>query len=275
MIVVTGATGNVGQPLVRALVDAGKRVAAISRSVTSTDVPDGVAIRRVDLARREDLGSAFDGAEALFLLTSGDFVSDGGDIEAVVKAARGAGVDRVVLLSSLGVGTGTHDTDMEDAVERAGVEWTMLRPGGFASNARQWSGTVRAERMIAAPFGSVGLPVIDPADIAAVAAVTLLEDGHGGRAYDLTGPELISPRQQAADIGAALAEPVRFVELSRAQAKARMVEFMPEPIVENTLDILGSPKPGEQRVSPDVERLLGRAPGTFAGWAARNVAAFR
>ncbi|WP_336088201.1 hypothetical protein [Nocardia sp. SSK8] len=150
----------------------------------------------------------------------------------------------------------------------------MLRPGGFASNTLQWAETVRTRRTVAAPFGDVALPVIDPADIAAAAAVTLLDSGHGGRAYDLTGPVPISPRQQVADIGAALGEPIRFVELSRAEAKAGMVQFMPEPIVETTLNILGTPKPVERQVSPDVERLLGRTPRPFAEWVARNAAAF-
>jgi hypothetical protein len=70
-------------------------------------------------------------------------------------------------------------------------------------------------------------------------------------------------------------EPVRFVEQTRAEARAEMVRFMPEPIADATLDILGDPAPGLRRVSPDVERVLGRPPRTFADWAARNAAAFR
>ncbi|WP_278261827.1 NAD(P)H-binding protein [Nocardia sp. AG03] len=274
MIVVTGATGNIGRPLVEALVAAGERVTAVSRGVTGADVPAGVRWQQADLAEPTDLAAAFEGAESLFLLTSGDFVADGGQVTEVMDIAKGAGIRRVVLLSSQGVGTGSHPSAMEDTVRESGVEWTMLRPGGFASNAVQWAESVRARRMVAAPFGDVALPVIDPTDIAAVAAVTLLDSGHGGRAYDLTGPVAISPREQVADIAAALGEPVRFIELSRAEAKAEMVRFMPEHIVESTLDILGSPKPVERQVSPDVERLLGRAPRTFAEWVARNSAAF-
>lgn len=146
--------------------------------------------------------------------------------------------------------------------------------GGFDSNTLQWAEMVRAQRMVGAPFGDVALPTIDPADIAEVAAVTLRDVGHVGRTYELTGPALVSPRQQAMAIGDALGEPVRFVEQSRAEARAQMLQFMPEPIVEATLDILGRPKATEQRVSPDVEKVLGRPPRTFAEWAARNVAAF-
>jgi uncharacterized protein YbjT (DUF2867 family) len=126
-----------------------------------------------------------------------------------------------------------------------------------------------------APFADVALPVIDPADIADVAAVVLRDDRHAGRTYELTGPAPISPRQRAEAIGAALGEPVRYVELSREEAKAQMLQFMPEPVADSTLAILGEPTAVEQRVSPDVERLLGRPARTYSDWVARHVAAFR
>jgi uncharacterized protein YbjT (DUF2867 family) len=269
MIVVTGATGNVGRPLVAALAEAREDVTAVSRGIAAADVPAGVRVHRADLSDPRELEPALDGAAALFLLTTGAFDP------AVLELARAAGVGRVVLLSSQGVGTGRHPADLEEAVIRSGLDWTVLRPGGFHSNTLMWAGSVRTQRVVAAPFGDVALPTIDPADIAAVAAAALREPGHAGRTYTLTGPEAVSPRQQAAAIAAALGEPVRFVEQTRAEAKAQLVAFMPEPMADHTLDILGTPTPAEQRVSPDVARVLGRAPGSYAEWAARNVAAFR
>ncbi len=209
------------------------------------------------------------------LLTSGDFMSAGGDAGEVLGAARAAGVRRVVLLSSQGVGTGRHPATLEDPVVRSDLEWTVLRPGGFSSNAFAWAETVRAQRAVFAPFGDVALPVIDPADIAGVAAAVLRAAGHLGKTYVLTGPALISPRQQASAIGDALGEPVRFVEQSRAEARAQMLRFMPEPVVESTLSILGTPEPAEQQVSPHVEQILGRPARGFADWAVRNSVAFK
>ncbi|WP_406274123.1 NAD(P)H-binding protein [Actinacidiphila glaucinigra] len=275
MIVVTGATGNVGQPLVRALVTAGEQVTAVSRGISARDMPTGVRHHQADLAEPESLAPALDGADALFLLTSGDFVSAGGSVSDVLDVARARGIGRVVLLSSQGVATGSHPSTLEEPVTESGLEWTLLRPGGFNSNTLQWAEMVRAQRMVGAPFGDVALPTIDPADIAEVAAAALRDAGHVGRVYELTGPAPISPRQQAMAIADALGEPVRFVEQSRAEARAQMLQFMPEPVVEATLGILGTPKAAEQRVSPDVEQVLGRPPRTFAQWAARNIAAFK
>ncbi|WP_181772552.1 NAD(P)H-binding protein [Amycolatopsis pittospori] len=274
MIVVTGATGNVGRRLVDTLVAAGEGVTAVSRKISAADVPDGVRTVQADLAVPDGLTRAFDGADRLFLLTSGDFLAAGGDVAEVVSAAREAGVRRIVLLSSQGVGSGRHAPAFEEAVKASGLEWTVLRPGGFASNAFQWARSVRAERMIAVPFGDVALPVIDPADIADVAAAVLRESGHEGRSYVLTGPEPISPRGQAAAFAEALGEPVRFAELTEGQARTAMLEFMPPVVVEATLAILGSPTDDEKQVSPDVERVLGRPGRTFGEWAARNAAAF-
>jgi uncharacterized protein YbjT (DUF2867 family) len=275
MIVVTGATGNVGRPLVRALVAAGEQVTAVSRGISAPDVPAGVRHQQADLADPDSLKPALDGAEALFLLLSGDWLSAGSNPSGILDAARAGGLRRVILLSSQGVGTRRHPPELEDAVKQSGLEWTMLRPGGFDSNTFLWAEMVRAQRAAAAPFGDVALPTIDPADIAEVAAVALREAGHGGNTYELTGPTPISPRQQATAIGDALGEPVRFVEQSRAEARTQMLQFMPEPVVDATLDILGTPSAAEQRVSPDVERILGRPPRTFAEWAARNIAAFK
>lgn len=279
MIVVTGATGNVGQPLVRMLAAAGEQVTAVSRRPLEVDAPEGVRHRQADLADPESLRPAFDGADALFLLIAGS----GEDLNpgAILDAAKSGGVHRIVLLSSQITGSRPEAASharlraFEDTVRQSDPAWTILRPSGFASNAFQWIDPVRSQRTIAAPFGDIRLPVIDPTDIAEAAAAVLRDGDHAGRTYELTGPEPVSPREQAQAIGGALGTPVRFVEQSRAEARAQMLRFMPEPVVDGTLDILGEPSAAEQRVSPTVERILGRAPRTFADWAVRNIDAFR
>ncbi|MFE9877163.1 NAD(P)H-binding protein [Streptomyces sp. NPDC005784] len=273
MYVVTGATGNVGRALVRTLSGAGLPVTAVARKITGDEVPEGVRAVAADLAEPTGLGPAFEGAEALFLLVAGE------DPTGVLDAAKTAGIRRVVLLSSQGVGTRPeaygHPARFEKALRESGLDWTVLRSGGMDTNAFAWAGSVRARREAAAPFGGIGLPFVDPDDVAAVAAAVLREDTHAGATYTLTGPAPTTPRERAAAIGAALGEPVRFTEQTREEAHALMAGFMPLPVVEGTLAILGEPTEEERRVAPDVERVLGRAPGTFAAWAQRNAAAFR
>ncbi|MFD7987613.1 SDR family oxidoreductase [Kitasatospora indigofera] len=279
MIVVTGATGNVGRPLTRALARAGHQVTAVSRHAAA--MPDGVRHLAADLADPTGLEPALTGAQALFLLLSGDLHAAGARPADIIGQAAAGGVRRVVLLSTQGVATRPFGATriamraVEDALRESGLEWAVLRPGGFASNALWWAESIRTRRVAAAPFGDVGVPVVDPADIAEVAAACLLEDRHTGGVYELTGPEVITPRRQAEAIAAALGSPVRFHDLTRDEAKAAMARSMPAELAEDTLTILGSPNPAELRVSPDVRRVLGRAPRPFADWAARHVAAFR
>ncbi|MCX4779287.1 SDR family oxidoreductase [Streptomyces sp. NBC_01264] len=277
MFVITGATGNVGSELVRILAaeGAGERATAVSRRAPEAALPEGVRHHRADLAEPQSLRPALAGATggALFLLVAGE------DPRAVLDLAAEAGVRRVVLLSSQGVGTRpeqyAHPAAFEEAVRRSGLEWTVLRSGGLDSNAFAWAESIRTHRTAAAPFGDVGLPTVDPADVAEVAAAVLRGSGHAGRTYELTGPALVTPRERAAAIAGAIGEPVRFVEQSPEEARAQMLTFMPEPAVEGTLSILGTPIAAERAVSPAVEQILGRPPHPFTTWATRMAPAFR
>ena len=281
MIVVTGATGNVGRPLVQALAAAGQQVTAISRRISDAAAPEGVRYQQADLTDPESFRPILDGADALFLHDSGAGAHLLSPLD-ILDVAKAGGVGRVTLLSSIGVVTrpqsashGKMMRSFEDAVRQSGMDWTILRPGGFNSNAYAWAESIRAQRTVSAPFGDVGLPNIDPADIGAVAAVALQKDGHAGQIYALTGPAITTPRQRAEAFGEALGEPIRFIEQTRDEARTQMLQFMPERVVETTLDVFGDPTAAEQRISPDLEQVLGRAPRSFADWARRNIAAFR
>ncbi|MFD0904127.1 SDR family oxidoreductase [Actinomadura sediminis] len=279
MIVVTGATGTVGRTVVRLLTGAGEKVTAVSRHIG--DAPAGAVAVRADLADAESLRPALDGAEALFLCPAGDLLAGAGSPKGLVGTIEAAGVRRVVLLSSQASVTRPRALsharlrEFEHAVRDSGLRWTILRPGGFASNTYAHIASVRADRTVAAPFGDVGLPLVDPADIAEVAVAALQDERHDGRTYVLTGPAAVTPREQAAAIGSAIGVGLGFTELTREQAMARLSQVMPEPVADGTLDIMGAPTDEELAISPHVEEVLGRAPRSYAEWAVRNAAAFR
>ncbi|MFG2923563.1 SDR family oxidoreductase [Streptomyces sp. NPDC048305] len=281
-VVVTGSTGNVGRALVPALTTRGVQVTAVSRRAVPGGLPDGARHVRADLGEAESLRGALRGADALFVLLAGEMLIGGERAETLLGVAEEEGVRRVVLLSSQITATRPEAVshrrlrEFEEAVRGSGSsEWTILRPGGFASNAFAWAESVRAERTVFAPYGDVALPIVDPVDIAEVAAVVLREEGHAGEIYELTGPAAVTPREQTAVLAGLLGEEVAFTELSRETASARMAQFMPAEVVGGTLDILGLPLPAEQAVSPDVEKVLGRPAAPFSAWAARSLPAFR
>ncbi|ROO87599.1 hypothetical protein EDD29_5215 [Actinocorallia herbida] len=179
-----------------------------------------------------------------------------GDPAGVV--ARFAGYGRIVLLSAQGVVThsdslshGTAFAAFEQAVMASGTDWTIPRPGGFASNAYAWAESVRTARTVAAPFGEVGLPVVDPDDIAAVAASVLIRPGHEEARYEPTGPTPTAARERAAAIAAVLGAPVSFVEQSREEVREQMLAFMPAPVADTTL---GTPTPAKGPRAPTSRR---------------------
>ncbi|GHF62024.1 NmrA family transcriptional regulator [Kitasatospora xanthocidica] len=281
MITVTGATGNIGRTLVELLAGADEEVVAVSRQAQPAHHTAGVRWVRGTVGEAASLRPALEGSRALFLVLGGELNSRGESPDTLLSAAADAGVERIVLVSSQANATRPDSPsharlrEFEAAVRTSGPEFTVLRPGGFASNAFAWAETVRAERTVFAPFGDVALPLVDPADIAAVAAAALREDGHAGRTYELTGPAPVSPREQTAALAEVLGEEVAFVELSREQAHAQLARFMPEEIIPGALDVLGLPFPSELAVSPDVAAVLGRPAAPFGAWAARNLPAFR
>jgi uncharacterized protein YbjT (DUF2867 family) len=283
MIVVTGATGNVGRPLTASLVSAGHVVTAVARG-TSAGLPDGPGIIPVatDLTASgaaQSLAVALAGAEALFLLVPGS--GAGVDAAALLEVARTAGVRRVVLLSSQAAGSRPGAVAyapmaaIEAAVTGSGLEWTILRAGGLAANALAWAPSVRTRQTVFAPYGDVALPAIDPLDLAEVAAAALTGHQHPGQTYVLTGPEATTPRQRTQSIATAIQQHLTFMEVSPQDARDQMLQFMPAPVADATLAILGHPTPEETQVSPDAEKILGRPGRSFDDWAQRNATAFR
>ncbi|NUP17215.1 MAG: NAD(P)H-binding protein [Streptomyces sp.] len=287
MILVTGATGNIGSALVKELhgIGAGP-LRGLTRDAARAEFPEGVEAVEADFGETASLKlgalkSALDGVSSLFLLSR-----LGPDAE-ILDAARQAGVDHVVLVSSITVQTHPHLGPAAEnlAVERMlrdsdghgdGPAWTILRPTQFASNALWWADAIRAGEAVRAPFADIGLPTIHPADIASVARAALTEPGHRGQTYALTGPERITPRQQVEVIADVLGREVPFAEISRGEAHRGMAAFLGEEVADAVLDVTGGDVNDELLAVRDtVPRIVGAPARTFRQWAAEHAAAFR
>lgn len=274
MILISGATGNVGGELLRQLHAEGVAVRALTRDPSRATFPAGVEVAEGDFAAPQTLTKAFAGVEAVFLMMSGNEA-------AVLKEAARAGVKRAVLLSSMAVDTrpdayvGKVHRDAERAIEESGLEWTFLRPGQFASNTRGWAAQLAQGDVVRTPFAQVGLPAIHPGDIAAVARVALTQDGHAGKVYTLSGPAAVTPVEQVAAIGQAIGRQLRHEEITPEQATVQLSAHMPPEIVTATLEFLGSPTEAETQAVPTVETVTGKPARTFAQWARDNADLFR
>ncbi|WP_372442684.1 SDR family oxidoreductase [Streptomyces pactum] len=276
-ILVTGATGNIGRELLRDLRAHGAGpVRGLTRDPARAAFPDGVEAVAGDLARADSLKAALDGVVSLFLVPGAVGEAD------VVAAAREAGVEHVVLVSSITVETHPHlpaaaqNHALEEVLRGSGMAWTVLRATQFTSNTLWWAESIREHGTVRAPYGDVGLPAIHPGDIAAVARVALTEPGHRGRVHALTGPERITPRQQVAQIAAAAGREVSFVEIGREEAHRQLAPLLGAEIADAVLDLTGGDvNEGLLAVRDTVPRLTGAPGRTFRQWAEEHADAFR
>jgi uncharacterized protein YbjT (DUF2867 family) len=271
MYLVTGSTGNVGAEVLAALREPGQPVRALVRKADGTD-PEQVA---GDLNDPASLRPALAGVSGLFLLPGY------ADMPGILAEAAGAGVGTVVLLSgsSAPIGDKTNAVSAymirsEEAVKGSGLNWTILQPSAFMANALRWRDDIAAGTPIRVQFPDAAAAVLDPADIAAVAAIALTTGAHTGRTYRLTGPEALRPAEQIAKLSAGLGREIPFVELSAAEAREELFATMPEPYAKAFINFYLEGALDESPVLPTVEEVTGRPPHTFDQWIAAHAAQF-
>jgi uncharacterized protein YbjT (DUF2867 family) len=268
VILVTGATGNVGGELIAALTARGAPVRAVVRDPASAKLPDAVQRVAGDLELPESLTPALNGARAVFLLGGWS------DMPGLLRQIARAGVEHVVLLTSRCVIDGRADNpvtrtwlDSEAAVRDSGIAWTVLHPSGYQSNVLRWLPQLREGDVVRAPWAEVPIAAIDPADIAAVAATVLTEPGHEGASHELSGPEPLRPGDQVATLAALLGRPLRYEPLSDEQARVEMAASTPAPYLDAFFRFYSDGEFDDSRVVDTVQRVTGRAPRRFQQWA--------
>jgi uncharacterized protein YbjT (DUF2867 family) len=282
MILVTGATGNIGRDLVRDLDEKNAEFRILVRDpARATGFPERGEHVVGDLSAPATLVPAFDRADKLFLLTPGIGTEHTAHAVAAAKAAR---VQHIVHLSSFNVlgdpmpAMGRWHHQREEIVRDSGIPATFLRPGAFMSNAFDWAPAIRAGGYVIDPVGPGRYASIDPADIAAVAALCLTEDGHEGQYYVPTGDELMTVAEHVQILAAATGLDIEIREAATpAEAvQARFPHGAPPALAEAITEgfaLMRADTSGFR--TGTVERLLGRRPGTFADWCARNADAFQ
>jgi uncharacterized protein YbjT (DUF2867 family) len=216
-VLVTGATGHVGRIVVEQLVTAGVPVRAMTRWPQRARFQDVVETVAGDLTDPAALASVLTGVDRMYLFPIARTARE------VVTLARRAGVGRIVVLSSAAVTSGADTSfhlPVERAVEDFGPEWTHVRPGEFMLNKLLlWGPSIRTEGVVYEPFPEAAWWPVHERDVADVAVAALLQDGHQGKAYDLSGPELITRREQVDAIATAIGREVRLEVVTPEQAR--------------------------------------------------------
>ena len=270
-ILVTGATGNVGRPLINQLVNAGAEVRAVSRRPDSARLPAGV-----DLVSSAAAGLR--GASAVFLNSR----ALGGELAEVVALARQSGVTRLVALSAINADDdfsrqpsrfrGDRNKEVEQLAVDSGLEWVSLRPTVFATNfVGMWSPQIHGGDVVSGPYSSASTAPITESDIAEVAAAALLTDELVAQKIPLTGPAAYTNTELVQIIGSELDRPLRYQEVAPEFVRERFIGagFGAE-FADAYIAFLAATVEKPALVTHEVEKIVGRPAEPFADWVAEH-----
>lgn len=275
VILVIGATGNVGSEVVRRLASSGTRVRALVRSPQKGAELESVGAELAvgDVADPTTLAGPLEGVTRVFLVMSSGPAHEQLErsaVDALVQAGR----PHVVKLSVIAANPDSPSRffaghgRIEKLIREANLPFTFLRPNDFMQNAFLWASSIAAEGRAYVTPGSISS--VDVGDIAEVAVAALTGEGHEGAAYTLTGPEALSRAEQAAKIADALGRKVEIVEISSDQQKAGMLQAgVPEWITSGLEELqvhFFGPNLGSE-ITDDTRRITGREPRRFDDFA--------
>ena len=280
MILVTGATGNVGRHVVSQLLEAGAPVRALARDPDSAGLPDGVDIVQGDLSEPDALDRCLEGVEAVFLLwalLTAEALPE--ILDAVSRHTR-----RIVYLSSMGIDDdldrqadpiNQSHADVEQLIERFGLEWTFVRSGGMATNTLWWAPDVRADGVVRSFHGAALRSLVHERDVAAVTVRALSADEHVGARYPVTGPQSLTQVEQMHAIGEAIGRQLRWEEIPPETGRQQMLADGTSPsladgILNAHARFVTEPEP----VTQTVLEVTGAPALTFGEWAADHAGAF-
>ncbi|NDL60261.1 NAD(P)H-binding protein [Phytoactinopolyspora mesophila] len=265
-ILVTGATGSIGRLVVDHLLAAGADdVRALTTNPSKAALPPSVEVAVGYVGDPQTLPEALKDVDRMYLAPVPETAK-----EAATLAAQ-SGVRHIVDLS------GPEESwwhSVASGVEESGAEWTHLWPGEFMENSEIWADQIRNTGVVRDAYGEAANAMIAMSDVAAIAAESLLGDGHAGQSYLLTGPETLTLRQKVHRIGQALGREIPFVEISHEEAVEELTPAMGEYAqwyVDGYADLAKTPQP----VSPTFEDVMARPATSFAQWANDHVHLFR
>ena len=266
-ILVTTPGGKVGSEVAKLLLAKGiaVRIGAHSVEAARKAFP-GAEVVPLDLESEASVREALAGISAVYLASPGDWPA--APEKRLIDLAKAAGVKRIVKLSAIGVEAAGADVpirQVEQHLEASGLEFTILRPSWFMQNFTTSMAASIKSGILAEPAAEAKTAFIDARDIAAVAFAALTQDGHAGKIYTLTGPELLSRTQVTEILSRELGIKVAYADLTDAQFREGVKPFLHQGYIDLLSLLYGFVRAGyHERQTGDVKLVLGREPGSFA-----------
>jgi uncharacterized protein YbjT (DUF2867 family) len=284
LILVTGATGNVGAAVVAELAANGTPMRAFVRDEKRgrDRLGAGVELARGDFEDKASIARALDGVDTVFL-SSADQPNKLAHETAVIDAAGAAGVRRIVKTSTVGAEAGSplppfdwHGR-IEDHLRASGIPSVVLHSYFYMTNLLTSVEPVRQMGKLFAPLGGAKIAMIDPRDTGAVGAAALVTDRYDGKILDLSGPESVTYEQVADELSSATERTIEFVNIPDEAARETFVKLgFPDWLLAHFDHLFPLLRSGVVAQPTDTVRsVTGREPRSFATWARDHAAAFR
>jgi uncharacterized protein YbjT (DUF2867 family) len=281
-ILVIGATGNVGRHVVSQLAARGAQFRAMTRNPDAAGLPPHFEVVYGDVMVPETLDRCLHEIDTVFLVWVARRDAVKGALERIAQHAR-----RIVFLTAplktphpfFQQPNPARDLaeHIERAIETSGLEWTFVRAGMFAGNARHfWGSQIRAGEIVRWPYLDAPTAPTDERDVAAAAVRALCDEGHGGAEYVITGPQSLTQAEQVRTIGRAIGRTLRVEEISPDEARSELLPlFGASTVIEMLLRAWAAAIGQPAFVSSTFVELTGVQPRTFLDWATDNAAEFR
>ena len=274
MIAITGATGQLGRLVIAALlkkVPANQIIAAVRNPQKAQDLADlGVDVRQADYSQPATLEAAFNGVEKLLLISSSEVGQREAQHNAVIAAAKRAGVTLLAYTSLLHadkspLGLGVEHRATEKALSESGIPFVLLRNGWYTEN---YAASIAPALAHNAFIGAVGEGKISSAarqDYAEAAAAVLTQQNQAGKIYELAGDEAYTLTEFTAEIARQSGKKVDYINLPEAEfAKALLGAGLPEGLATMLADSdAGAEKGGLFDDAHTLSKLIGRPTTPF------------
>jgi len=281
MILITGASGNVGHEVLKQALALGLKIrATFQSSSVAAKAPAGLEGVIMDYSKPETIRRALHGVEKIFLV--GPPTRDLPALETnFIKEVRAVGRPHIVKLSALGGRESMFPSghrDSEENIDASGLPYTFLRPNGFMQNLVNYNaGTIRTQNAFYGCQGNGAVSLVDIRDIAAVAVIVLAATGHEGKCYSLTGAEALTNEEVAEKISRVEGREITYIDLPPVEFKKAILSTgIQEWSADALVDLQRLYREGKASlVTDDVERLTGRKPVTFDQFARDYAFAFQ
>jgi uncharacterized protein YbjT (DUF2867 family) len=280
MILITGATGNVGSEVVSLLVASGQPTSVFVRDRRkAAQWSNRAQVAVGDFSDPDSFARAAEGTESIFLIAAG---TSSENFCRLLRLARAGRAPRVVFVSGTVADwpdceIGALFRNWEQIVRACGLPWTILRPCDFMSNTFQWIGAIRNQGAVYNCTSEAKSALIAPGDVAATAVACLTSSDFDGQTIGLTGDELLSVPEQVEILRGILRRPIQCVDISidtaveslrhsgASEASARFAREMYE------MEARGE----AAKLNGNFAKLTGRPPKTFRVWAQDHSERFR